>query len=108
MGRHEMEGLTVLIDGDTIIGGGYDIIGMFTLEGTLASNNDVSIIKHYFDRHSILYKGEYDGANLMHGIWLLDFDSGAWEIRFRDDQKAKVKAEIIGVEESSINLISPF
>ncbi|MEM6345447.1 MAG: hypothetical protein AAF927_16265 [Bacteroidota bacterium] len=94
MGRHEMEGLTVSIEGEQISGGGYDIIGMFTLEGTISPDNDVSIIKHYFDSHRVLYKGEYDGANLLHGIWLIGFDSGPWEIRFRASKAEKQTAKL--------------
>ncbi|MEL7532512.1 MAG: hypothetical protein AAFN10_14440 [Bacteroidota bacterium] len=94
MGRHKMEGLTLLIDGDKISGGGYDIIGMFTLEGTISPDNDVNMIKHYLDSHRLLYKGEYDGSSLMHGIWLVGFDSGPWEIRFRTTNAEKQNAKL--------------
>lgn len=108
MGRQEMKGLTVMIEGDKISGGGYDVVGMFTLEGTLSPDNEVDMIKDYFDKHRVLYKGKYDGASCMNGIWSMSFDSGPWEIRFRSESAKKAKSSIVEVKKASIELISPF
>ncbi|MFK7921036.1 MAG: hypothetical protein AB8H47_03725 [Bacteroidia bacterium] len=84
IGRQEMDGLTVSIKEDTISGGGYDVVGMFTLEGTLTNGSEVDMIKSYLDKHTVLYKGEYDGSSLMKGTWVMSYGNGPWEIRFRD------------------------
>ncbi|MEL6594127.1 MAG: hypothetical protein AAFQ68_28750 [Bacteroidota bacterium] len=100
-GRQSMESLMMRIDGDKISGSGYDMVGMFRFEGTLAEDQSVVMIKDYFDRHRVLYKGTYDGKCLMKGIWTLSFMKGPWEIRFRTaqgegEEMAKKEAAPIG------------
>ena len=85
--REEMEGLLMNVDGENISGSGYDVIGTFTFTGTVDENNEVVMIKEYLGKHRVLYKGEYDGKELIWGIWLIGYWTGPWEIRFRDGKE---------------------
>ena len=94
--REEMEGLRMTISGNQLSGSGYDVIGPFTFDGTLDENNDVRMIKEYLGKHRVLYKGEYDGKDLMWGIWMIGFSTGPWEIKFgadKEDEETEKKKE---------------
>lgn len=101
LGRQPMEGLMIQIHEGKITGSGYDMVGSFTFEGTVDENQNVLMHKHYLGQHQVVYKGEYDGNNLLWGIWSVNWMTGAWEIRLRDAEAEKAKA----AEKSVIHVV---
>jgi hypothetical protein len=65
---------------DNIRGSGADIIGLFTLIGTIEEGK-VAIVKQYLGQHSVDYLGTYDGEGTMHGMWRIGFFGGKWMIK---------------------------
>ena len=57
-GRQPMEQLRIEFDGGSIRGSGSDIIGLFTLTGTI-EDGKVAILKQYLGQHSVDYLGTY-------------------------------------------------
>ncbi|MEO0470255.1 MAG: hypothetical protein AAF206_11580 [Bacteroidota bacterium] len=99
-GRQPMEGLMIQIDGNRISGSGYDMVGAFTFEGTLTEDNDVLMTKQYLGEHALVYRGAYNGADKMWGIWEVWFEQGPWEISFRSasaQKKAEKKEEVASI-----------
>ena len=82
-GRQPMEGLRLSIDAAGISGSGTDIIGPFTLTGSIREGGAVAIIKTYVGRHRVKYVGMYDGEGTMAGQWLIGPLSGRWLIAIR-------------------------
>jgi hypothetical protein len=78
-GRQSMEQLRIEFDGGTIRGSGTDIIGLFTLTGSIEEAN-VAIVKQYLGQHSVDYLGTYDGEGTMHGMWRIGLFGGKWMI----------------------------
>ncbi|MEO0897934.1 MAG: hypothetical protein AAFY71_16115 [Bacteroidota bacterium] len=98
VGRHDMKGLMVTIDGNKISGSGFDVVGTFTFEGTLEDNNDVFMVKQYLGQHTVRYKGEYNGRDHMWGVWSLSWDQGPWEIRLTEassEQEKNKKKQVV-------------
>ncbi len=76
--REAMEGLIMSVDQHVITGSGYDIVGMFTFAGNLDETLKVQMVKQYLGRHNVLYEGQFDGKDLMQGIWKSFVVQGAW------------------------------
>ncbi|MEZ4775903.1 MAG: hypothetical protein R3D00_22175 [Bacteroidia bacterium] len=91
--REEMEGLLISIDGNSISGSGYDVVGMFILSGILSEDLSVNILKQYIDKHSVNYKGQFDGISRMWGLWTIDWMAGPWEIQFREKTQESYVSE---------------
>ena len=77
-----MKSLSVKLKQTTITGSGLDIVGPFSLAGTLKPDGSVRILKQYHDRHHVLYAGMYDGEGTMSGLWEIGPDHGRWLIHF--------------------------
>lgn len=75
-----METLRIEFDGGNIRGSGSDLIGLFTLTGTI-EDGSVAIVKQYVGRHSVDYLGSYDGEGTMHGMWRIGLFGGKWMIK---------------------------
>ncbi len=59
-GRQPMEQLRLRFDGDKIVGAGVDVVGRFTMRGTLV-HGQIAIVKRYIGQHDVAYVGTYDG-----------------------------------------------
>jgi hypothetical protein len=68
-GRQPMRDLVLQFDAGKITGSGMDLIGPFTLSGTLSEAGQVAMVKRYLGRHSVDYVGTYDGEGVMWGEW---------------------------------------
>lgn len=79
-GRQPMSGLQITFEGGNLRGMGNDIVGPFTLTGTIGAGGVVLIQKHYLDKHSVKYVGSYDGEGLMQGNWRILDQTGRWSI----------------------------
>ncbi|MDX1945892.1 MAG: hypothetical protein SFU86_10885, partial [Pirellulaceae bacterium] len=67
--------------GGRISGSGIDMVGPFTLAGTLGEGGQVAILKQYVGQHSVEYVGTYDGEGLLFGEWRIGPWTGHWAIR---------------------------
>jgi hypothetical protein len=76
-----MDALWVEFSGDRLMGGGQDIVGVFTLLGTMQSNGSVRIVKRYHGKHEVVYFGQYDGEGLFYGSWTINMLTGNWSIK---------------------------
>jgi hypothetical protein len=63
-----MHDLVLFFSADEIDGGGVDVIGPFTFQGTCDGAGNVRLIKQY-RRHQVLYEGRYDGEGTIFGEW---------------------------------------
>jgi hypothetical protein len=79
-GRQPMDGLVLTFAGETIRGVGHDIIGPFTLSGTIKSDGAVWIYKSYIGIHGVEYVGSYDGEGTMKGHWKIGTSFDKWAI----------------------------
>jgi hypothetical protein len=82
-GRQPMQQLCLQFAAGAISGAGVDIIGPFTLEGTISNDARVLILKQYIGRHRVQYFGKYDGEGLLWGDWRIGLLTGPWLIRLR-------------------------
>ena len=78
-----MEELFLSFEANRILGTGKDMVGPFTLSGTIGEGGAVVMHKHYLGQHSVQYAGIYDGEGTMSGEWSIDFDRGPWLITIR-------------------------
>jgi hypothetical protein len=82
-GRQPMLDLTLQFRGEEIHGSGRDIVGLFTIRGTLNAQGEVFLVKQYQGRHSVKYFGRYDGEGVLAGEWRIFFDHGRWAIKIK-------------------------
>lgn len=88
-GRQNMSGLLLEFNERQIVGSGTDVVGPFVLKGRL-EDGKVRLNKQYFEKHTVVYQGHYDGEGTLHGRWVLGFDQGKWLIRIeRADHNAR-------------------
>ena len=93
-GRQPMDPLTVEFDTGRISGSGNDIVGLFTLTGTIEGGN-VAIVKQYIGQHSVDYVGTFDGEGTMHGRWgIAGWFGGNWMIKIAAHAVEPAEAEI--------------
>ena len=94
LGRQEMQPLELSFRDGEISGSGEDVVGPFTLQGTL-QNGNVSINKQYHGQHAALYVGQFDGEGTMQGTWYIGEMTGPWLIRIGrpkgDEQSLNIK-----------------
>ena len=95
-GRQPMNNLHLRMHNGVIAGEGTDVIRPFEFKGTIASNGQVEMSKHYEDRHTVLYLGRYDGEGTMFGEWHIDGLTGNWWIRFLAPSQLELSGESIG------------
>src|SRR5689334_2599846 len=67
LGRQPMRELLLRFEGGQIAGSGHDIVGPFTIAGTIAADGNVAMVKRYVGAHAVRYVGSYDGEGLMWG-----------------------------------------
>lgn len=79
-GRQPMTALQVEFKDKQLIGRGNDVIGAFTLNGTVHESGQVVIAKQYNGHHNVLYVGTYDGEGTFAGHWQIGGDRGRWLI----------------------------
>jgi hypothetical protein len=78
-GRQTMDSLYLVFVNGTIEGEGRDVVGSFTFTGTYDTEGHVTLTKRYRGRHSVLYRGTYDGEGTIFGQWTI---SPYWSGRF--------------------------
>jgi hypothetical protein len=83
IGRQPMHDLYLKFDSGTIAGGGADIIGLFTLHGTIDEQGRVAMRKQYLGQHSVDYYGTYDGEGLLWGEWNILGFKDRWMIKLK-------------------------
>ncbi len=76
-----MEDLTIEFFNGAIRGGGVDVVGQFTISGSMEFGGGVRIVKQYTGRHHVVYIGNYDGEGTLSGTWLIDRLAGSWSIK---------------------------
>jgi hypothetical protein len=81
LGRQAMHNLCVEFVSGQMRGTGTDIVGNFTLHGSLESGGRVQIVKQYIGRHHVIYLGQYDGEGTFFGTWVIDAGHGNWSIK---------------------------
>ena len=82
-GRQPMVDLTLQFSGEEIFGNGRDMVGLFTLRGTLNALGEVALVKQYLGWHSVQYLGCYDGEGVLAGEWRIFLDHGRWAIKIK-------------------------
>lgn len=80
-GRQEMDDLRIAFDGRKLRGAGVDVVGAFTLEGTVSEAGAVAIVKQYVGRHQVDYFGRSDGEGTFSGVWRIGELGGRWTIK---------------------------
>ncbi|MCU0876397.1 MAG: hypothetical protein MUF06_01210 [Pirellulaceae bacterium] len=100
-GRQPMHQLKLRISGSQISGSGTDIVGPFTLQGTISAGGGVAMVKQYLGQHQVDYLGTYDGEGTMFGEWRLGPFSDRWAISFQRPTQR------IGVDEDDIQVLDP-
>jgi hypothetical protein len=80
-GRQPMLDLTLEFRGEEVSGNGRDMVGLFTLRGTLNASGEVALVKQYLGKHSVNYVGRYDGEGVLAGEWRLFMSRGRWAIK---------------------------
>jgi hypothetical protein len=85
-----MGDLSIDFLGGRIRGRGRDIIGDFSMSGTMESDGCVRIVKQYTEQHHVVYIGNYDGEGTLFGTWLIDLVAGAWSIKLLKDRSGQV------------------
>lgn len=82
-GRQAMDNLRLVFGEGTIAGSGRDIVGPFTLSGSISTTGVVTILKQYIGLHNVDYIGNYDGEGTFLGRWHVDRLQGPWMIKIR-------------------------
>ncbi|MGL4550439.1 MAG: hypothetical protein ACRC33_04570 [Gemmataceae bacterium] len=65
--------LRLAFAGEAVAGGGEDMVGRFTLEGT-ARAGGVEVVKQYAGAHAVRYRGEVDADGCVAGRWEIGGD----------------------------------
>lgn len=64
--------------GETVSGSGYDVVGRFTMMGTVADGR-VEVIKQYVGAHTVIYYGNINSAGCIVGRWkIYPYDGGGF------------------------------
>lgn len=93
-----MRDLRLRFEAGQVIGSGHDIVGLFTLRGTIAADGAVIIVKHYLGMHTVRYVGHYDGEGLMWGQWWIGPLHNRWLIKIkRSNSHATTEVEMEAV-----------
>lgn len=82
-GRQPMEQLRLSFAARRIAGTGCDMIGLFTLTGSVDEHGAATIVKQYIGQHSVAYFGLYDGEGTISGEWRIGPSGGRWSITIR-------------------------
>lgn len=82
-GEQPMESLRIAFAGDRLRGTGIDVVGPFTLAGTITRDGRVAIIKQYLRQHAVEYLGTHDGEGSLAGEWHVGGFRGRWRIQVR-------------------------
>ena len=94
-GRQTMTDLTIRFDGASLLGSGVDLLGPFTLRGSIQDDR-VAILKSYVGQHDVEYLGQYDGEGVLRGHWRIFpiENGGEWLIRVIDVHSGESEREI--------------
>jgi hypothetical protein len=76
-----MRDLRLRFEAGGVIGSGHDIVGLFTVRGTIAADGSVIMVKNYLGMHTVRYVGHYDGEGLMWGQWWIGSLHNRWLIK---------------------------
>lgn len=90
-GRQLMHALRLTFDDAVIKGQGRDLVGPFTISGTLVGGR-VFLEKQYFQAHAVNYSGTFDGEGTLQGMWSIHGMGGRWLIK------------VMAVDASSLNI----
>jgi len=81
LGRQPMHELLLQFEAGRIAGSGRDIVGAFTISGTIAADGGIVMEKRYLGMHSVRYVGNYDGEGLLWGQWWIGSLHNRWLIK---------------------------
>jgi hypothetical protein len=71
-GRQTMDDLVLTFRAGQIEGSGRDIIGRFLFHGVVdPATGAVVMTKQYLGRHTVEYRGQYDGEGTIFGRWTI-------------------------------------
>ena len=95
-----MRELVLRFGAGQIEGGGVDLVGQFTFQGTYDTAGNVTLVKQYLGRHQVLYRGSYDGEGTIFGEWFIaPFWRGPFALRL-EDYPAPGEVEVVSIEAS--------
>jgi hypothetical protein len=82
-GRQAMREFHLAFSSDRISGQGTDVVGPFTISGTLdRSTGGVAFRKQYVGAHAVTYIGRPDGEGSILGTWTIDNGYAKYEGSF--------------------------
>ncbi|MEZ6063191.1 MAG: hypothetical protein R3C19_22830 [Planctomycetaceae bacterium] len=81
-GRQPMQNLRLQFDGNSVQGQGCDVVGAFTLRGTV-DGAVVTLTKQYIGAHAVSYIGTFDGEGTYRGRWAILGFGGDWMIQVK-------------------------
>jgi hypothetical protein len=100
-GRQSMREFTLMFSGTTVVGRGTDLVGPFTIRGTVdPASGRVAFRKQYVGRHHVDYVGQPDGEGCILGTWNLGTD-------WADLEGSFLLRPVLGHFESEIKAIEP-
>lgn len=73
-GRQEMEQFELHFLEGRIRGQGTDIVGPFLFRGEYDDQGNVTLIKQYVGKHTVVYRGQPDGEGSILGTWAIGAD----------------------------------
>lgn len=80
LGQQPMHALRMTFAETAISGQGHDLVGAFTISGTLI-HGCVTLKKQYLKAHTVNYSGTFDGEGTLQGMWSIHGIGGRWLIR---------------------------
>ena len=89
-GRQPMQNLRLRFQGHRVVGSGSDIVGPFSLVGTISAGGQVAMVKRYLGQHSVDYLGTYDGEGTMWGEWWIGSVHDRWMIKITRPLRSSV------------------
>jgi len=87
-----MRELRLQFEAGRIVGSGSDVVGAFTIRGTIAADGKVTLIKDYLGMHAVRYIGNYDGEGLMWGQWWIGSLHNHWLIKLNTSRVPVLEA----------------
>ncbi len=93
-GRQSMHELQLQFDAGEVHGSGWDVIGPFSFHGQYDENGLIVMTKRYVGKHTVLYRGQYDGEGTIFGRWSIgELWTGPFALRLPRSRHVATVAE---------------